>query len=168
MIRLSLDNCDTPPDRGFELGYVTVQCGNNVYSSRARGLVMIYLAATDLLDGARLLLTHPDSSYVFIGAGSDWSFAVRRTRHRGLQVTTPAGAMLGVVPQRDYLVAVWDGVQQLITERPPAHGAAWSDLSAAMDAYPTLDKPRLKVQEARSPGRRRARPRRPGDQRSEP
>lgn len=144
MIRLALDNCDTPPDDGFELGHVTVQCGDDVHSSRdggSRGLVMIYLAATDLLDGARLLLAHPDSSYVFTGAGSGWSFAVRRTRRRGLYVTTPAGTMLGVVPERDYLTAVWDGVQQLITERPPAQGAAWSDLSAAIDAYPTAYRP---------------------------
>jgi hypothetical protein len=140
-MRLVLDNCDTPPDGGFELGHVTVQCGDNVHSSRGSPLVMIYLAATDLLDGARLLLAHPDSSYVFTGVDSGWSFTVRRTRRRGLQIITPGGAMLGVVPERDYLTAVWDGVQKLIAERPPAPGAAWSDLSAAMNAYPTAYKP---------------------------
>ena len=140
MIRLVLDNCDTPPDGGFELGHVTVRCGDNVHGSGERGsggLVMVYLAATDLLDGARLLLAHPDSSYMFTGIGSDWSFTVGRTRRRGLQITTSAGTTLGVVPERDYLTAVWDGVQQLISERPPAQGAAWSDLSAAIDAYKT-------------------------------
>lgn len=140
----TLENCDSPPDTGFELGHVDLECEGAIYSSRDRGsagLVMIYLAAADLLHGVRTLLGHPDGSYVFVGSGSSWSFAVQRTRRRGLQVTTPAGALIGVVSEADYWNAIWNAVQQLIRDRPPAEGAAGTDLTAAMDSYPAEPNP---------------------------
>ncbi len=157
MFRLLLENVDTPPTGDFELGHVTVCCDGQEHSSRdmgARGLVMIYLAAADLLDGAGKLRTQPRATYVFEGAGSSWGFTVHRDwsgrtpakytrahrdRRDDLRITTPAGAFVGFVSRQDYGAGVWNGVQQLIAHHPPAHGAARSGLRAAMDAYQAID-----------------------------
>jgi hypothetical protein len=124
---------------GFELGHVGLRWDDGAYSSRdlgSRGLLMVYPAATDLLRGVVTLLSHPDGSYVFTGVSSGWSFAVRRTRRRGLHLTTPAGRSLCRAAEADYAVAVWRGTRQLLASRTPVDGAPLADLRAAMAAYP--------------------------------
>ncbi len=89
-----------------------------------------------MLDGVVALLRHPDAGYVFTGSSSGWSFAVRRTRRRGLQLTAPGGRLLCQVSEADYAVAVWRGTQRLLAARTPVDGGPLADLRAAIDAHP--------------------------------
>ncbi|MDG4830470.1 hypothetical protein O7627_14300 [Solwaraspora sp. WMMD1047] len=135
---------DAPVDQpeqvtGFELGHVTLRWDGGVHSSRqlgSRGLLMVYPAATDLLDGVVTLLAHPDASYVFTGAASGWGFAIRRTRRGGLRLSTPAGRPLCQTSEADYAVAVWRGTQRLLTAGTPVDGGPSADLRAALTAFP--------------------------------
>ncbi|MFY1653961.1 hypothetical protein ACN27J_24140 [Solwaraspora sp. WMMB762] len=133
---------DAPPQvTGFELGHVRLCWHGGAYSSRqlgSRGLSMVYLAAADMLNGVVTLLAHPDASYVLAGAGSGWSFAVRRTRRHGLQLSTPAGRPLCQVPEADYAVAVWRGTDELLSARTPVNGGPLADLQAALAAFPDV------------------------------
>lgn len=124
---------------GFELGHVSLRWDGGSYSSRqlgSRGLLMVYLAAVDMLDGVVTLLAHPDAGYVLTGASSGWGFAVRRTRRHGLQLSTPAGRLLCHASEADYAVAVWRGADELLAARTPIDGGPLSDLQTAVAAFP--------------------------------
>ncbi|MEJ3745942.1 hypothetical protein WEI85_21950 [Actinomycetes bacterium KLBMP 9797] len=141
MIVVEFDAPVDPPAQvtGFELGHVSLRGNDGAYSSRqlgSRGLLMVYLAAADMLDGVVTLLGHPDASWVFAGASSGWSFAVRRTRRHGLRLSTPAGRLLCQVSEADYAVAVWRGTQQLLAARTPIDDGPLTDLRTAIAAFP--------------------------------
>lgn len=141
MIVVEFDAPVDPPAQvtGFELGHVGLRWNEGAYSSRqlgSRGLLMVYLAAADMLDGVVTLLAHPDASYAFTGASSGWSFAVRRTRRHGLRLSTPAGRLLCQASEADYAVAVWRGTQQLLAARTPIDGGPLTDLRTAIAAFP--------------------------------
>ncbi|MTK01610.1 hypothetical protein [Micromonospora sp. CP22] len=124
---------------GFELGHVSLGWNGGAYSSRqlgSRGLLMVYLAAADMLNGVTTLLAHPDASYLFTGTSSAWSFALRRTRRHGLQLRTPAGRLLCSTSEADYAIAVWRGTERLLTARTPIDGGPMTDLQAAIAAFP--------------------------------
>ncbi|MFV2104932.1 hypothetical protein [Micromonospora sp. LOL_024] len=131
---------DSPmPVTGFELGHVSLRWNGGAYSSRqlgSRGLLMVYLAAADILTGVPTLLAHPDASYLFTGASSAWSFALRRTRRHGLQLSTPAGRLLCHTSEADYAIAVWRGTEQLLTARTPTDGGPLTDLQTAIAVFP--------------------------------
>jgi hypothetical protein len=97
---------------------------------------MIYLAATDMLEGMATLLSHPDASFALSGS-STWSFVVHRTRRDGLHLRRPDGRALCRVSEADYAVALWRGTQQLVAAHPPACGGPLDDLRAALTVYPT-------------------------------
>lgn len=70
MFRVLLEPVDAPPDEGFELGHVTLRHGAEARSSRdagTAGLVMTYLAATDLLVGER----PPGAAWTDLSAAMD-------------------------------------------------------------------------------------------------
>lgn len=141
VIAVEFDAPADPPAQvtGFELGHVTLRWDGGAHSSRqlgSRGLSMVYLSATDMLDGVVTLLAHPDASYVFTGAATGWSFAVRRIRRHGLRLSTPAGKLLCQPSEADYAMAVWRGTQQLLAARTPIDGAPLTDLRTAMAAFP--------------------------------
>ncbi len=97
---------------------------------------MVYLAAADMLNGVATLAAGRDASYVLTGASSGWSFAVRRTRRHGLQLSTPAGRLLCHSSEADYATAVWRGTERLLTARTPIDGGPMADLQAAIAAFP--------------------------------
>ncbi len=124
---------------GFELGHVSLRWDGGSHSSRqlgSRGLLMVYLAAADMLNGVATLAAGRDASYVLTGASSGWSFAVRRTRRHGLQLSTPAGRLLCHSSEADYATAVWRGTERLLTARTPIDGGPMADLQAAIAAFP--------------------------------
>ncbi|MEV4715206.1 hypothetical protein [Micromonospora sp. NPDC049374] len=126
---------------GFELGHVSLRWEGGAHSSRqlgSRGLLMVYLAAADMLNGVATLVAGRDASYVFTGAASAWSFAVRRTRRHGLQLSTPAGRLLCHASEADYAMAVWRGTEQLLAARPPIDGGPLTDLQTAIAAFPDV------------------------------
>jgi hypothetical protein len=135
---------DAPADApaevtGFELGHVGVRWDDGTHSSRdlgPRGLLLVYPAATHMLDGVVTMLSHPDGSYLFDGVSSSWGFAARRTRRHGVHLTTLAGTPLCQASEADYAIAVWRATRRLLAARTPVDGAPFDDLRAAMRAYP--------------------------------
>ncbi|GIJ32709.1 hypothetical protein ACIBQ2_05175 [Micromonospora sediminimaris] len=137
---------DAPVDEpaqvtGFELGHVSLRWDGGAHSSRqfgSRGLLMVYLAAADMLHGVATLLARRDDSYVFTGASSAWSFALRRTRRHGLHLSTPAGRLLCHTSEAEYAMAVWHGTERLLATRTPIDGGPLTDLRTAMAAFPDI------------------------------
>ncbi|WP_254398756.1 hypothetical protein [Streptomyces sp. AC602_WCS936] len=92
----SVDENETPPSSGFDLGHIDVLGGEGAISSRDRGpdgAMMIYLSVTLLLDGLRRLLCGKERSYR--------SAAVETTYQGALVDRSPAGAHLPLLPVDD-------------------------------------------------------------------
>ncbi|MFD9027511.1 hypothetical protein [Streptomyces parvulus] len=104
----SVDEAETPPPSGFDLGHMDVRGSNGSVSSRDRGLggsMMIYLTVTLLLDGLRPFLAGKGRSYE--SAAVDSSFSLTFTRGRdGVVDTACRGSLVDRSPAADVAAAV--------------------------------------------------------------
>ncbi|MFI7346683.1 hypothetical protein ACIBSR_10485 [Streptomyces sp. NPDC049936] len=104
----SVDEAETPPPSGFDLGHIDVRGSNGSVSSRDRGpdgAMMIYLTVPLLLDGLRPFLAGKQRSYE--SAAVDSSFSLTFTRGRDGSVdTTYQGSLVDHSPAADVAAAV--------------------------------------------------------------
>ncbi|MBH5130811.1 hypothetical protein I3J14_11640 [Streptomyces sp. HB-N217] len=91
----SVDEDETPPPSGFDLGHIDVWGSEGVATTRDRGPgggVMIYLTVTLLLDGLRTFLSGKSRSYE--STAVDSSFSLTFTRGRDGAIETRCGTSL--------------------------------------------------------------------------
>ncbi|MFE2459739.1 hypothetical protein [Streptomyces sp. NPDC059402] len=91
----SVDEDETPPPSGFDLGHIEVWGSEGVATTRDRGpggSVMIYLTVTLLLDGLRTFLSGKSRSYE--STAVDASFSLTFTRGRDGSIETCCGGSL--------------------------------------------------------------------------
>ncbi|XKK63564.1 hypothetical protein HFP71_14680 [Streptomyces sp. ARC32] len=91
----SVDEGETPPPSGFDLGHIDVWGSDGVATTRDRGPswgVMIYLAVSSLLDGLRALLSGKSRWYE--SNAVDSSFPLAFTRGRDGSIETRCGGSL--------------------------------------------------------------------------
>jgi hypothetical protein len=92
----SVDENETPPPSGFDLGHIDVRGSDGSVSSRDRGpggAVMIYLTVTLLLDGLRTFLAGKARSYESTAVDSSFSLTFNRSRD-GVIATSCRGSLV--------------------------------------------------------------------------
>ncbi|MEV5757770.1 hypothetical protein ACIQHU_08350 [Streptomyces tendae] len=91
----SVDEDETPPPSGFDLGHIDVWGSVGMATTRDRdpaGGAMIYLTVTSLLDGLRTFLSGESRSYE--STAVDSSFSLTFTRGRDGSIETRCGGSL--------------------------------------------------------------------------
>ncbi|MFD8431253.1 hypothetical protein ACFV1R_27020 [Streptomyces coelicoflavus] len=84
----SVDEDETPPLSGFDLGHIDVWGSDGVATTRDRGQgggVMIYLTVTLLLDGLRTFLSGKSRSYESTAVDSSFSLTFTRVRDGSIE-----------------------------------------------------------------------------------
>ncbi|MFJ6914356.1 hypothetical protein ACIQUX_10370 [Streptomyces sp. NPDC101133] len=133
----SVDEDETPPPSGFDLGHIDVWGSEGVATTRGRGPgggVMIYLTVTLLLDGLRPFLSGKSRSYESTAVDSSFSLAFTRVRDGAIE-TRCGGSLIDRSPAAGVAAAVHVAAKQFADahlEQLPPDDAGREDLQHSL------------------------------------
>ncbi|MFJ9670573.1 hypothetical protein ACIRP5_07215 [Streptomyces sp. NPDC101221] len=133
----SVDEDETPPPSGFDLGHIDVWGSEGVATTRDRGPgggVMIYLTVTLLLDGLRTFLSGKSRSYESTAVDSSFSLTFTRGRDGSIE-TRCGGALIDRSPAAGVAAALHVAAKQFADahlEQLPPDDAGREDLQHSL------------------------------------
>ncbi|WP_186776933.1 hypothetical protein [Streptomyces salinarius] len=133
----SVDEDETPPPSGFDLGHIDVWGSEGVATTRDRGPgggVMIYLTVTLLLDGLRTFLSGKSRSYESTAVDSSFSLTFTRVRDGSIE-TRCRGSLIDRSPAAGAAAALHVAAKQFADahlEQLPPDDAGREDLQHSL------------------------------------
>ncbi|MFF3879110.1 hypothetical protein [Streptomyces sp. NPDC001978] len=135
-----MDEEETPPPSGFDLGHVDVHGSAGEASSRGRTpdqAMMIYLSLTLLLDGLRRFVSGRERVYSSSAVDSSFSLTFKQGKDGSIE-TVHDGALIDRSSAKDLATALHAGAERFATTHLyllPADDAGREDLEKSLAEF---------------------------------